>query len=98
MKYETVIGLETHAQLLTQSKMFCACPTKFGAPPNTNICPICTGQPGSLPVTNKKAVELAIETAIALNCKIEPSSIFARKHYFYLPVCFFCSQLAGLYQ
>ncbi|OGB89702.1 glutaminyl-tRNA synthase (glutamine-hydrolyzing) subunit B [candidate division WOR-1 bacterium RIFCSPHIGHO2_01_FULL_53_15] len=83
MKYETVIGLETHAQLLTQSKMFCACPTKFGAPPNTNICPICTGQPGSLPVTNKKAVELAIETAIALNCKIEPSSIFARKHYFY---------------
>src|SRR3989338_7155462 len=82
-KYETVIGLETHAQLLTESKMFCSCSTKFGAPPNTNICPICTGQPGTLPVTNKKAIELAIKTAIALNCKIEPHSIFARKHYFY---------------
>jgi aspartyl-tRNA(Asn)/glutamyl-tRNA(Gln) amidotransferase subunit B len=83
MKYETVIGLETHAQLLTVSKMFCSCSTKFGAQPNTNVCPICTGQPGSLPVTNKKAVELAIKTAIALNCTIEPYSIFARKHYFY---------------
>jgi aspartyl-tRNA(Asn)/glutamyl-tRNA(Gln) amidotransferase subunit B len=83
MNYETVIGLETHAQLLTESKMFCSCSTKFGAPPNTNICPICTGQPGTLPVTNKKAIELALKTAIALNCKIEPHSIFARKHYFY---------------
>ena len=83
MKYETVIGLEVHAQLSTESKMFCACSTKFGSQPNTNICPICTGQPGSLPVTNKKAVELAIKTALALNCKIEPHSIFARKNYFY---------------
>lgn len=83
MKYETVIGLEIHAQLSTQSKMFCSCSTKFGAKPNTNICPICTGQPGVLPVTNKKAIELAIKTAMALNCKIEPHSVFARKHYFY---------------
>lgn len=83
MKYETVIGLEIHSQLLTESKMFCGCSTKFGNPPNTNICPVCTGQPGILPVVNKKAFELAIKTAIALNCKIEPSSIFARKHYFY---------------
>ena len=83
MAYETVIGLETHAQLSTESKMFCSCSVKFGAPPNTNICPVCTGQPGSLPVTNRKAVELAIKTALALNCKIEPSSTFERKNYFY---------------
>ncbi len=83
MKYETVVGLEIHAQLLTESKMFCGCSTKFGAIPNTNICPVCTGQPGVLPVTNKKAIELAIKTALALNCRIEPSSVFARKNYFY---------------
>ena len=83
MPYETVIGLEIHAQLMTESKMFCSCSTKFGNLPNTNICPVCTGQPGVLPVTNKKAIELAIKTALALNCKIEPSSVFARKHYFY---------------
>ncbi|KPJ68650.1 glutamyl-tRNA amidotransferase [candidate division WOR-1 bacterium DG_54_3] len=83
MPYETVIGLEIHAQLLTESKMFCGCSTKFGAKPNTNICPVCTGQPGVLPVTNKKAIELAIKTALALNCKIESGSIFARKNYFY---------------
>jgi len=83
MKYETVIGLEIHAQLSTESKMFCGCSTKFGAAPNTNICPVCTGQPGVLPVTNKKAIELAIKTALALDCKIEPSSVFARKNYFY---------------
>src|SRR3989339_2188143 len=82
-KYETVIGLEIHAQLATESKMFCSCSTKFGAGPNTDICPVCTGQPGVLPVTNKKAIELAIKTAIALNCTIEPRSVFARKHYFY---------------
>ncbi|MCU0641928.1 MAG: Asp-tRNA(Asn)/Glu-tRNA(Gln) amidotransferase subunit GatB [Candidatus Margulisbacteria bacterium] len=83
MDYETVIGLEVHAQLLTASKMFCSCPNQFGDKPNTNICPVCTGQPGVLPVTNKKAVELAIKTALALNCTVEPSSVFARKHYFY---------------
>jgi len=83
MNYETIIGLEIHAQLLTESKMFCSCSTKFGARPNTNICPICTGQPGVLPVINKKAVELAIKSALALNCRIEKSSVFARKHYFY---------------
>jgi aspartyl-tRNA(Asn)/glutamyl-tRNA(Gln) amidotransferase subunit B len=83
MAYETVIGLEIHAQLLTESKMFCACSTKFGAQPNTNICPVCTGQPGVLPVTNKKAIKLAIKTALALDCTIEPSSVFARKNYFY---------------
>jgi len=83
MKYETVVGLETHAQLSTESKMFCGCSTKFGAEPNTHICPVCTGQPGSLPVVNKKAFELAIKTAIALNCTIEPKSVFARKNYFY---------------
>ncbi|PIS31322.1 Asp-tRNA(Asn)/Glu-tRNA(Gln) amidotransferase GatCAB subunit B [Candidatus Saganbacteria bacterium CG08_land_8_20_14_0_20_45_16] len=82
-QYEIVIGLETHAQLQTQSKMFCSCATKFGAEPNTNICPICTGQPGTLPVVNKKAIELAIKTALALNCQIESQSIFARKNYFY---------------
>jgi len=82
-QYEIVIGLETHAQLSTNSKMFCSCSTKFGSDPNTNICPICTGQPGTLPVVNKKAFELAIKTALALNCKIEPRSIFARKNYFY---------------
>jgi len=82
-QYEIVIGLETHAQLSTISKMFCSCSIKFGADPNTNICPICTGQPGTLPVVNKKAIELAIKTALALNCKIEPQSIFARKNYFY---------------
>jgi aspartyl-tRNA(Asn)/glutamyl-tRNA(Gln) amidotransferase subunit B len=83
MEYETVIGLEIHAQLSTESKMFCGCSTKFGADPNNNICPVCTGQPGVLPVINKKAIELAIKTALALNCKISPKSIFARKNYFY---------------
>ena len=69
MKYEIVIGLEIHAQLLTDSKIFCGCSTKFGNPPNTNICPVCTGQPGVLPVLNKKVVDYAIKTAIAVNCK-----------------------------
>lgn len=83
MNYETVIGLEIHAQLLTKSKMFCGCSTLFGSNPNTNICPVCTGQPGVLPVVNKRAIELAMRTALALNCTIAPASIFARKHYFY---------------
>ncbi len=82
-KYETVIGLEIHAQLATESKMFCGCSTKFGNKPNSNICPVCTGQPGVLPIVNKKAIELAIKTAIAIGCKIEPKNVFARKHYFY---------------
>ncbi|MFA6430823.1 MAG: Asp-tRNA(Asn)/Glu-tRNA(Gln) amidotransferase subunit GatB [Candidatus Margulisiibacteriota bacterium] len=83
MKHETVIGLEIHAQLATESKIFCSCSTKFGSEPNSNICPVCTGQPGVLPVLNKKVVELAMKTAIALGCKIEEKNIFARKHYFY---------------
>lgn len=83
MNYETIIGLEIHSQLLTESKMFCSCSTKFGAKPNNNICPVCTGQPGVLPVVNKKAIELAIKTALALNCRVENKSVFARKNYFY---------------
>lgn len=82
-KYETVIGLEVHAQLKTNSKMFCGCPNKFGDPPNTNICPVCTGQPGVLPVINKKAIEFAIKTALATGCAINKMSVFARKNYFY---------------
>ncbi|MBI4124724.1 MAG: Asp-tRNA(Asn)/Glu-tRNA(Gln) amidotransferase subunit GatB [Deltaproteobacteria bacterium] len=82
-KYETVIGLEVHAQLLTKTKLFCACSAKFGDPPNSNICPVCTGQAGALPVLNKTAVEMAIKTGLALNCEIREKSIFARKNYFY---------------
>jgi aspartyl-tRNA(Asn)/glutamyl-tRNA(Gln) amidotransferase subunit B len=82
-KYESVIGLEVHAQLLTASKMFCRCPNQYGSLPNTNICPVCTGQPGSLPVINKKAMELGVRAAIALNCEIHQESVFARKNYFY---------------
>ena len=83
MNYEIVIGLEVHAQLLTESKIFCGCSTKFGAPPNTNICPVCTGQPGVLPVLNKKVVDFAIKTGLALHAQIAPHTIFARKNYFY---------------
>ncbi|HMK61139.1 MAG TPA: Asp-tRNA(Asn)/Glu-tRNA(Gln) amidotransferase subunit GatB [Dissulfurispiraceae bacterium] len=82
-KYEVVIGLEVHAQLLTDTKMFCRCPTKFGSEPNTQTCPICIGMPGVLPVMNKKAVEYAIRTGLAMNCTIAPYSRFARKNYFY---------------
>ncbi len=82
-RYESVIGLEIHAQLLTESKLFCGCSTKFGNPPNTNVCPVCLGHPGVLPVLNKKAVEFAIRMGIATNCKINQYSIFARKNYFY---------------
>src|SRR5271169_2138160 len=82
-KYEPVIGLEVHVQLATNTKIFCGCPTSFGAPPNTNVCPVCLGLPGALPVLSRQAVELAIEAAIALNCKVNPRSIFARKNYFY---------------
>lgn len=82
-KYEVVIGLEVHAQLLTRSKIFCGCSTKFGAAPNTQTCPVCLGLPGVLPVLNKEAVNFAIMMALATHCKIEPYCRFARKNYFY---------------
>lgn len=83
MEYEPVIGLEVHAQLLTKSKIFCGCSTAFGEEPNTLTCPVCTGQPGSLPVVNRKAVEFAIKLGLATHCRIAVYSLFARKNYFY---------------
>jgi aspartyl-tRNA(Asn)/glutamyl-tRNA(Gln) amidotransferase subunit B len=82
-KYEPVIGLEVHVQLLTKTKIFCGCSTRFGDPPNTNVCPVCLGLPGTLPVLNKRAVEMAMRAALALNCTVEERSRFARKNYFY---------------
>ncbi|HEY4761757.1 MAG TPA: Asp-tRNA(Asn)/Glu-tRNA(Gln) amidotransferase subunit GatB, partial [Thermoguttaceae bacterium] len=81
--YTIVIGLEVHVQLLTESKMFCACSTKFGAPPNTQTCPVCIGMPGTLPVMNRKAFELALKTAVALNCEIPHFTKWDRKNYYY---------------
>ncbi len=83
MKYEAIIGLETHVELKTDSKMFCGCSTKFGSLPNTNICPICIGMPGILPVLNKKVLLLAVKAGLALNCNIATYSKFDRKHYYY---------------
>lgn len=82
-KYEPVIGLEVHCQLATRTKIFCGCPAGFGAPPNTNVCPVCLALPGALPVLSREAVELALKAALALNCAVNPVSRFARKNYFY---------------
>lgn len=82
-KYEIVIGLEMHAQLLTETKIFCGCSTKFGSEPNTQTCPVCIGMPGVLPVLNEKVIEFVVKTGLAMNCKISPYSRFARKNYFY---------------
>jgi aspartyl-tRNA(Asn)/glutamyl-tRNA(Gln) amidotransferase subunit B len=83
VSWETVIGLEVHVQLRTATKMFCACSATFGDPPNTNVCPVCLGLPGALPVPNEQAVRLAVRAALALGCTVHPRSIFARKNYFY---------------
>ncbi len=83
MAYETVIGLEVHVQLKTRTKIWCGCPVTFGSPPNTQVCPICLGHPGVLPVLNRKVVDLAMKVGLALHCEIAPTSRFARKNYFY---------------
>ena len=83
MAYEPVIGVEVHAQLRTQTKLFCGCATSFGLPPNTQVCPVCLGLPGSLPVLNQRAVEMAVRTGLALNCDLTLASQFSRKNYFY---------------
>jgi len=96
MEFETVIGLEVHAQMLTDTKIFCNCSTKFGSAPNSHACPVCLGMPGVLPVLNKKVVEYGMKMALATNCKINPSNSFARKNYFYpdLPKGYQISQFA----
>src|SRR4051812_44614814 len=92
--YTTIIGLEVHVQLATQSKLFCGCSTKFGAPPNTRTCPVCIGMPGTLPVMNREAFELGLRTAVALDCEIAPYTKWDRKQYYYpdLPKGFQISQ------
>ena len=82
-KYQPVIGLEVHVQLLTETKAFCGCVNKYGGEPNTHVCPTCLGLPGALPVLNKRAVELAVLAATAIGCEIRETSIFSRKNYFY---------------
>jgi aspartyl-tRNA(Asn)/glutamyl-tRNA(Gln) amidotransferase subunit B len=82
-RYEMVVGLEVHVQLKTATKAFCSCSSAFGAPPNTNVCPVCLALPGALPVLNARAVELAVRAALALGCTVHPVSVFARKNYFY---------------
>jgi len=82
-KYDVVIGLEVHAQLTTRTKMFCGCPTTFGAPPNTQTCPVCQGMPGTLPVINRRAIEYGVRTALAFDCRVNAACRFARKHYYY---------------
>jgi aspartyl-tRNA(Asn)/glutamyl-tRNA(Gln) amidotransferase subunit B len=96
MEFETVIGLEVHAQMLTDTKIFCNCSTKFGGAPNSHACPVCLGMPGVLPVLNKKVVEYGMKMALATNCTINPSNSFARKNYFYpdLPKGYQISQFA----
>lgn len=95
MRWETVIGLETHVELATRTKIFCSCTTAFGGAPNTHCCPVCTGMPGTLPVLNRKALEFAVKAGLALNCGITRYSKFDRKNYFYpdLPKAYQISQL-----
>ena len=83
MTYEAVIGLEVHAQLRTATKIFCGCQAAFGAAPNAHVCPVCLGLPGALPVMNAQAVDLAVAAALALECDVHETSVFARKNYFY---------------
>lgn len=82
-EYETVIGLEVHVELATKTKIFCGCSTAFGGAPNTHVCPVCSGMPGSLPVLNKQVVEYAMAVGLATNCEINRKNIFDRKNYFY---------------
>ena len=95
MTWETVIGLETHVELATKTKIFCSCTTAFGGDPNTHCCPVCTGMPGTLPVLNRKVLEFAVKAGVALNCEITRYSKFDRKNYFYpdLPKAYQISQL-----
>ncbi|GHU52070.1 aspartyl/glutamyl-tRNA(Asn/Gln) amidotransferase subunit B [Clostridia bacterium] len=94
-QYETVVGLEVHVELATKTKIFCGCSTEFGAPPNTQVCPVCSGMPGSLPVLNKEVVKYAVRAGLALNCDIKRQNVFDRKNYFYpdLPKAYQVSQL-----